>query len=94
MMKQTNTMAINTLPQHQGTWSRIYTKNTKQKSIIDNIIISKKKQHMISESGTDTDGNQQITGKQPTDHRTIMMKLDMEIKIQKKSHQKVETRET
>ena len=84
MMKQTNTMAINTLPQHKGTWSRINTKNTRQKSIIDYIIISKKMQHMISESETDSDGNQQITGKQPTDHRTITMKLDMEIKMQKK----------
>ena len=51
-------------------------------------------QHMISESETDTDGNQQITGKQPTDHRIITMKLDMEIKIEKKCYQMVETRET
>lgn len=84
MMKHTNTVAINTLPQHEGTWTRINTKNSKQRSIIDYIVISKCMEHMIIESNTDTDGTCIIEGKTPTDHRCITVSFNLMMKVESK----------
>ena len=53
LVRNTKTLIVNTLENHQGTWTRVNRKNTNEKSIIDYIIISQTLQHKIIESKTD-----------------------------------------
>ena len=83
MILQTNMTVVNELPHHEGTWTRINTKDHNQKSVIDYIIITDNMRTMITQSATDTEGTYQIKGINPTDHHIINMKMNLNVQIKK-----------
>ena len=77
MIKQTDMFVVNQSKYHEGTWTRINTRNQHQKSIIDYIMISENLSTTIIDSSTDTDGSFQIKGKNPSDHQCMFMTLNL-----------------
>ena len=84
-MHQTNTLDVNSLPNHTGTWTRVNRRKTTEKSTIDYIIISQSLKNKITHSATDTANNLIIKGENATDHNVITATIDMamETKTQK-----------
>ena len=83
--KQTNTKIINSMDNHQGSWTRENRKNSNEKSIIDYIIISQPLEGSIIESATDNSNIYQIEGMNPTDHNVITATINTELKSNKKT---------
>ena len=78
-IKQTNTAIINTSEEHQGTWTRENRRNTREKSVIDHIIVSKPIRHKVIESATDNHNIYKIEGMNPTDHNIITATTNIEV---------------
>ena len=84
VLKQTNTVTVNTRKEHTGMWTRVNRKNPNEKSVIDYIITSKALSDQIIESSTDETGVLLIQGKNPTDHNTITATINTKIKNETK----------
>ena len=84
LITQTNTVILNVAAKHQGSWTRVNRKNTKEKSIIDYIIVSQNMIENIIESATDDDDIYLIEGTNPTDHRVITATINTRIKTNKR----------
>ena len=56
-----------------GTWTRVNRNNTRERSIIDYMIIRKSDEEQISENIIDEVGAMRIKGSKETDHNTLML---------------------
>ena len=86
---------VNTHKNHQGSWTIVNTNNSKEKSIIDYIIISKSLEPSITESSTDNNNLYTIKGANQTDHNVITatIKTTIEQTTQKQTRWKKGTPE-
>ena len=70
-VNDTDMVNVNTHKTHPGSWTRVNTNNSQDKSIIDYIIVSKSLEPSIIESSTDNNNLYTIKGATQTDHNVI-----------------------
>ena len=70
-VNDTDMVTVNTHKNYQGSWARVNTNNSIEKSIIDYIIVSKSLEPSITESSTDNNNLYTIKGANQTDHNVI-----------------------
>ncbi len=79
LLEDTETVALNT-KENVCEWTRENRKKTEEKSVIDYAIVTRKTETKVREIRVDIEGTHRLKGKEETDHNTILLETDMQIK--------------
>ncbi len=87
LLEDTDSIAIN-MRKDVCQWTREHRRNASEKSVIDYVIVTQKSQQNIKATRIDVEGTHRLKGKEETDHNTILMETDFEVKT-KPTYKKV-----
>ncbi len=79
LLNDTETVAVN-MNKDVCQWTREHRKNQNEKSVIDYIITTNKSKEKIKLTRIDTEGTHRLKGKEETDHNTILMETNFDVR--------------
>ncbi len=80
LLEETESVALNT-KENTCEWTRENRKKLDEKSIIDYAIVARKTEAKVKDIRVDAAGTHRLKGKEETDHNTILLETDMEVKV-------------
>ena len=81
LLEETDSIALN-VKKETCEWTRENRKKPDEKSIIDYAIVSSKTEGKVKEIRVDVEGTHRLKGKEETDHNTLLLETNMEVKTE------------
>ena len=88
VVEDCNLVVLNKTDKCQGTWTRVNTKNEKEKSVIDYIITTNEMYDNVKDMIIDEEGCYKVKGKNESDHNTIILNTEVPVKLKVKTKRK------